>query len=462
MPNDAKNFSRKISKVLLESPARITLFGFLLLIAGGTALLMLPVATRSGGLSLGNALFTATSASCVTGLVVVDTGRYFSLLGQIVILLLIQIGGLGIMTLSTFYLLMAGKRLSLAGRVVVQDSFTHSGDRNPAEILKSVIMFTLVMEGLGAGVLFFRFLSRFSVGEAAYQAVFHAVSAFCNAGFSLFSESFIQFQNDWIINLTLMALIVTGGIGFLVIAEARIWFGLEERRLARLSLHSKIVLSTTAILTLTGAFLILCMEWGNTLAELPPSQRFLAALFQSVTARTAGFNTLPIGNMANETLFALILLMFIGASPGSCGGGIKTTTFTTLTLLGLARLKGSDHPQAFHRKISESSVARATNLVMLGLLLVVVSTLILLITELGVVSHLQSRGKFLELLFEVVSAFGTVGLSMDVTPTLSTAGKLAITLVMFIGRVGPLVLAIAISRRSVARYQYAEEKIMIG
>jgi trk system potassium uptake protein TrkH len=460
---NARISRRAIGRFFLDSPERIPLFGFLALIGTGTALLLLPAATRQGAISFVDALFTATSASCVTGLIVVDTGPFFSPFGQAVIMVLIQIGGLGIMTLSTLFLLMAGRRISLAGRSVIQDTFTHSGDRNPAQIIRQVVVFTLLMEGLGTACLFFGFLpAAAGPADALWEALFHAVSAFCNAGFSLFSDSLIGFRESWLVNLTVCLLIVAGGIGFLVAAEIRTLASLNPRSWRRLSLHSKLVLASTALLILAGTGLILFMEWSNTLGALTVPHKILAALFQSITTRTAGFNTLPIGAMASETLFVVIILMFIGASPGSCGGGIKTTTFATICLLGAARLRGRDQPQAFWRKISESSVAKAISLAMLSLLVIVAGTLLLTISELGGVSRLQSQGRFFELLFEAVSAFGTVGLSMGATSVLSIAGKLLITGIMFVGRIGPLVLAVAVSRRRAPRFTYAEEKVMIG
>ena len=425
--------------------------------------MLLPASSRQGSISLVDALFTATSASCVTGLIVVDTGTYFTPFGQTVILVLLQIGGLGIMTLSTLFLLLAGRRLSLAGRSAVQDTFTHSGNRDPIQTVRQVLGFTLFMEGIGTILLFFGFYpASAGAAEALWQALFHSVSAFCNAGFSLFSDSLIGVRNSWLVNLTVCVLIVSGGIGFLVVAEVRGRAFAKRRRWRRLSLHSKLVLSTTAVLIAAGAAILFFMEAGNTLAPLSVPQRVMAALFQSITARTAGFNTLPIEAMASETLFVIILLMFIGASPGSCGGGIKTTTFATICLLGTARLQGRNHPQAFSRMISGASVAKAIGIAMLGLLVIVAGTLVLTMSELGGVSRLQSQGRFFELLFETVSAFGTVGLSMGATPGLSTAGKLMIAAVMFVGRLGPLVLAVAVARRSSPRYTFAEEKVMIG
>jgi len=452
----------QLRRWILRSPARFSILAFAALISAGTLLLVLPAASAGKGVGLIDALFTATSASCVTGLVVLDTGRDFTVFGQGVILFLIQAGGLGIMTLSTLFLLLARRRTSLVGRLVIKDALTDGKERSLPSLLKDVFLFTLVIEGIGSFLIFARLLPGRSILEALYLAVFHSISAFCNAGFSIFSDSFTQYREDWILNLTVCFLIVSGGIGFLVLSELKRKRPVKPRAWARLTLHSKIVLSTTGILLLAGTFLVLLMEWDNTLHGLSVPGRFLAAFFQSVTARTAGFNTLPIGAMANETLFLTILLMFIGASPGSCGGGIKTTTFAGLVAQGIARLRGKERPHWFRRTISQSSIARAISIVMVSGIVVILATFALLITELREMPHIASRGRFLELLFEVVSAFGTVGLSTGVTAGLTQAGKIIITLVMFVGRLGPLVIAVAVSRESAPRYRYAEETIMVG
>jgi len=428
----------------------------------GTILLMLPEASTGRGIGFVNALFTATSASCVTGLVVVDTGSAYTPFGQVVLLILIQIGGLGIMTMSTLFLMIAGRRPSLTGRIVIQDTLTHGGERSIYSLLRDVALFTFIIEGIGIVLMFIRFSQDYGASKALYLSLFHSVSAFCNAGFSLFSDSFMQYGRDWSLNLVICFLIISGGIGFLVLSELKQRFPYNRRAWSGLSLHSKLALATTAALLISGTFIIILMEWRNTLAPLALPDRFLAGFFQAVTARTAGFNTLPIGNMANETLFLFILLMFIGASPGSCGGGIKTSTIATLGVLGISRLRGLERPQIFRRTISEGTVGKAVSVVIISMLVVIVATMALLMTELGETSHALSRGKFLELFFETVSAFGTVGLSTGITGGLSMAGKLILTVVMFVGRLGPLVIAIAVSRPADSRYYYAEERIMIG
>ncbi len=446
----------------LRSPARVTIFSFASIILIGTFMLLLPAATESAAIDFVDALFTATSAVCVTGLVVVDTASTFSLFGEITILALIQAGGLGIMTLSTWFILLAGKRPGLTGQVLVQDTYTLSRDRTLTSTLKDVILFTFLIEGLGMVLMFFCFLYDHEISAALYLSVFHSISAFCNAGFSLFSDSFTGYRDQLGLNLVICSLIIAGGLGFLVLSEIRRQIGSPHRFWRRFSLHSKIVITTTAVLLVSGTLLIAFMEWRNTLAPLPVSRRFLSAFFQSVNARTSGFNTLPIGQMANETLFLMMILMFIGASPGSCGGGIKTTTLATLTALGLSRLRGHDRPQLFKRSISQGSVGRAVSVVLVSTLVIIIGLMAILMAEIGNVSHPESRGKFLELFFEMVSAFGTVGLSTGVTQDLSDAGKIIIIIMMFIGRLGPLVIGIAVSRPIEARYYHAEETIMVG
>ncbi|MCJ7773541.1 MAG: ATPase, partial [Desulfobacterales bacterium] len=323
-------------------------------------------------------------------------------------------------------------------------------------------LFTFFLEALGAVILFLCFSSRNEPLTALYFSIFHSISAFCNAGFSLFSDSFAGYISNWPLNLTICFLIIAGGIGFPVLSEIRQRFSLKHPTWSRLSLHSKIVLSTTTALLLIGTLLILIMEWNNTLSPLNVFNRILAAFFHSVNARTSGFNTLPIGNMANQTLFVLISLMFIGASPGSCGGGIKTTTLTSLFILGMSRFRGQERPSLFGRTLSEISIGKAVSIFLISALIVCIGIMILLATELGDTPHPLSRGHYLELFFEVVSAFGTVGLSTGITSSLTTVGKLVITLTMFIGRLGPLVIAMAVSRSVIARYHFAEENIIIG
>ena len=455
----------QIYKWFSAMPARSSILGFLILIVTGTALLMLPVSSATGHQSLGfvDAVFTSTSASCVTGLVVVNTGTYLSKFGQIVVLLLIQVGGLGIMTISTLFILMGGKKPGLTNRIILQDTFTKSKDYSIYSILKYVLIFTFLIEGVGAVCLFFRFVQETSLKKAFYLSIFHSISAFCNAGFSLFYDSFTRYNQDWIFNLVIAILVISGGIGFLVLAEVRRQFPFKRRTWSRCSLHTKIVFSSTMLLLIVSTLVILLMEWDNTLASLSIPNRLLAAFFQGVSARTAGFNSIAIGNMANETLFFLILLMFIGASPGSCGGGIKTTTFTALIALGKSRFFGYERTSIFNRTVPEENISKAISILLISAVVLIIAIMAILMSELGGTAHSVNRGNFLELVFEVVSAFGTVGLSTGITNGLSIAGKIIITFVMFIGRLGPLVIALAVSRRpDKSQYYFAEENIMIG
>lgn len=460
--NAFREFHRPFSlrRWLAEYPGRGSLVGFVLLILAGAGLLMLPPATADGrGLGFVDSLFMSASAACVTGLAVVDPATRLSGFGQAVILLLIQVGGLGVMTVSTLLLFLAGRRPGLSERAVLADSFTHSRPPGPGRILREVLTFVLVIEATGTLLLFVAFLKAHPPGRAFVLAGFHSISAFCNAGFSLFSDSLTGWRGDAIVNLTVCALILLGGIGFPVLSELRAHFPFSRRTWRRLTLHSRLCLSGTAFLVVAGFLLFLSMEWRHTLSGLAPAERFWGALFQSVTTRTAGFNTLPFDRMANETLFITMILMFIGGCPGSCAGGVKTTTVTTLTFLGLARLAGSHQPHVFRRAISGPGVWRAINVVMTSGAVVALAFLALLVVE---SAGMSGRERFPELLFEVVSAMGTVGLSTGITPALGAAGKLILTGVMLLGRLGPLMVGIAISRQREIRYRFAEEDIMVG
>ena len=456
-----RDLSTKFIKPLIQSPARFSIFSFILLILTGTILLLLPQAANTP-ISLIDAFFTATSAVCVTGLTVVDTGTAFSSLGQWIILALIQTGGLGIMTISTIIVFILNKRANLTGRSIIQDTFIHSHKFNITQTLQAIILSTFLIEGVGFFIMFFCFYSESGISQALKLSAFHSVSAFCNAGFSLLPESLVSYREDISLNLIFCFLIILGGIGFPVLMELKEQFPFNRRTWPRLSLHTKIVLSATGFLLISGTVMICLMEWHNTLSSLSWPGRMLASFFQAVNARTSGFNSLPIGSMANETLFILMIFMFIGASPGSCGGGIKTTTAATLFTLGISRLRGNEFPHLFNRSISDKSVGKAISIILISLVIVFMGVFLLHITEVGDISHSESRGNFLEICFEVISAFGTVGLSTGLTPSLSVAGKLIISLIMFIGRLGPLVVAIAVSRPASSTYQFAEESIMIG
>jgi len=453
----------RLSIHLLRSPARMSILGFALLIAVGTALLMLPASTAGSPMGFVDALFMSTSASCVTGLSVLDIGRQLTLFGQLVILLLIQVGGLGIMTVSTLLLMMMRRRPTLSGQAIIKDTFTYGeGKQTAASVLRAIFITAFCIEAAGALCLYLRMAPAAGWGQAAYPAMFHAVSAFCNAGFSLYTDSFVGYREDWIVNGVLSGLIIIGGIGFVVLADVKNRFLHRKTKLQRLSLHSRMALTASALFILLGTLAILFMEWDNTLSPLNIPGRLLAALFQSISSRTAGFNTLDMGSMANETLFMLCILMFIGACPGSCGGGVKTTTVAGLAVMGISRLRGFNRPQVFRRALTDASMSKATSVVMISAAAITLAVMVLMMSELGGLSHTQTRGRFLELFFETISAFGTAGLSMGITDTLSAFGRITIVLLMFIGRLGPMVIGLAVSRERINRFQFAEENIMIG
>lgn len=454
IPVRVKNFySRHLS------PARIFVLSFAGVILAGAILLSFPFSATQGHLRFVDALFTSASAVCVTGLVVVDTGKDLSMRGQVITLFLIQIGGLGIITFSTFFFILMGRGISFKGREIVQSTFLHTPRRDFIVIAKSVLLFTLVAEVVGIFFLFIRFSQDFPIGLALYQATYHAISAFNNAGFSLFSNSFIGYQGDLIVNLILMSLLVIGGIGFIVQYEV-----FEKLRGAqkKLSVHTKIVLITTGVLIMTGSILFYVFERNQILNGVPLQNKILVSLFQSVTPRTCGFNTVDIGLLTNATILLLIIFMFIGASPGSTGGGVKTTSTALLILMIWNRLKGSEEINIFNRTIPREIVSRTISIIFASAFSISIITSFLLIAG-GNLSPLESRHFFVEYLFEAVSAFGTVGLSMGVTPKLNDAQKLAIILMMFAGRVGPLTLAFSLSRaRGKEGLTYAEEGIMVG
>jgi trk system potassium uptake protein TrkH len=438
---------------------------FVLIVCGALMLKGLPT-VRGAHISFIDALFMATSATCVTGLSVLDIGTEFTPLGQLTILGLIQLGGIGIMTFSTVLILALGRNISFRSRFVIQDIFSHSPQADLHVLLRRVLLFTFSFEAVGALLLFLRFRAQYPAPVALYHAVFNSISAFCNAGLSLFSDSFMRYSGDALVNLTIIILIIFGGIGFMVLHE--LFRALEERKLRlrywnRLSLHTKMVLSMTLTLLVGGTLFFLASEWSNTLSDLPLGDRILASFFQSVTPRTAGFNTLDYASMNNITILGTIMLMFIGASPGSTGGGIKTTTMGVFMVITRARMTGSEHVHAFKRSVAPDTISRGFSIFVLSVIIVILGTAGLLISELGTVPHGATRGDFLELLFEATSAFGTVGLSMGVTASLNSWSKFILVLVMFTGRLGPLVLAMAIQPgERKGKFRYAEERVMIG
>jgi trk system potassium uptake protein TrkH len=431
----------------------------------GTLLLRLPISHTGRPISWIDALFTATSATCVTGLTVVDTGTAFSGFGQVVILVLIQVGGLGVMTIGTTVLLALGQRPSAVVREILRGFAGHQETIRPRDLLGMVFLFTLIVEAFGAALLFGSFVQSEPLPRALWLAVFHAVSAFCNAGFGLWSDSLMRYAGEPIVNLTVMTLIVAGGVGFVVLVETRFWIVSRLRRhtyVRRFTLHSKIVLTATLVAIATGFGLILVLEQGNVLAGRPWTERLWIAAFQSVTARTAGFNTVDIGALSNPTLLMLIFLMFMGAGPGSMAGGIKLTSATAVVALVYHRLRGSREVRLFGRAIGELTLQRAVVLAILAALLIAAVVCLIEIAE-GDPPYTAARSEFFAVTFEAVSAFGTVGLSMGITGSLHSPAKLLIILLMYVGRLGPLWLMDFMEHLPAdPPVRHATEELMVG
>lgn len=433
------------------SPALTIIFGFGVIILAGATLLSLPIASAAGTPTpFLTALFTATSATCVTGLVVVDTATYFSLFGQLVIMLLIQLGGLGYMTVATLMAMIIGRRIGLRERLILQEAHNLYTVGGIVRFTRMVVLLTLAIEAAGALVLAFRWVPEFGLSRGLYYAAFHSISAFNNAGFDLMGgfRSLTRYVTDATVNLTIAGLIIVGGLGFTVLTDI-----FNPRRY---TLHARVVLVTTGALILVGTALILALESTNakTLGALPWGDRVLAAFFQSVTPRTAGFNTVDTGSLREPTLMLLITLMFIGASPGGTGGGIKTTTFVVPMAVILSMLRGRPDPELFRRRLPPMAIYKALTIALLSLALVVATA-----TLLASVEDLR----FIAALFEIVSAFGTVGLSTGITPGLGTAGRIIVMGTVFVGRIGLLTVAFALTRRQrPANYRYPEERVYVG
>lgn len=433
--------------------------GFAAIILAGALLLNLPAASRNGQ-SIGfiNAIFTATSAVCVTGLVVVDTGTHWTVFGQVVIILLIQVGGLGFMTMSTLLALILGRRITLRERLLIQESLNQFDLEGLVRLTKNIIIATFTIEFIGAVFFSIVFIPDYGLKKGIAFGVFHAVSSFCNAGFDLIGDfrSFTPYVNNFIININTMFLIITGGLGFSVWMD--IYKAIKERSVRNVTLHGKIVLSTTIILILIGAIFIFIIEMNNsdTLKELPLTGKILASFFHSVTPRTCGINTLDLMALNTSTKFMTILLMFIGGSPGSTAGGIKTATAAILFLTVVSVVKGKEDTEVFERHLPKYLVYRAMAVAFISLSLVIFVTMLLSITE---------NADFLTLFFETTSAFGTVGLTLNFSSSLSPIGKAIISMTMYAGRVGPLTLVLAFAQRASrnsGNVKYPEDRIMVG
>lgn len=435
------------------TPYQILVLGFAGLILAGALLLMTPQASVTGqSLNFIDALFTATSAVCVTGLVVVDTGTYFSLFGQLVIIFLIQGGGLGIVTMATLMALLIRRKINLRERLIMQEALNQMTVSGVVRLTQYIILVTLLIEFIGGTILAIRWYPELG-SQGIYFGYWHAVSSFCNAGFDLFGHfgSITRYVEDITINLTISSLIILGGIGFTVIFD--VW---DNHKWKKFSLHTKLVLITTGCLLLFGTVVIFLLEMNNpnTLQPLSWQGKILGSYFQSVSARTAGYNTVDLGQLHDATIFFLVLLMFIGASPTSTGGGIKTTTFGVLLAAVWALVTGKPDAELFKRRVSQQLIYKAFSVIMIAATLVIFVTMMMSITE---------QASFLQILFEVVSAFGTVGLTTGITPNLTDGGKMWIIMTMFAGRVGPVTLALALAlRKQRGVVQYPEGKIIIG
>ncbi|HEX2187895.1 MAG TPA: TrkH family potassium uptake protein [Longimicrobiaceae bacterium] len=440
---------------------------FALLVLGGTlGLRLLPGLYTGPELGWLDALFTSVSAVCVTGLVVVDTATYFTPAGQAFLLLLIQLGGLGIVTFTSLIIIALGRRLSLRHLALSGSAPEVAPHVEPRALARDVVRFTFTIEAAGALLLYALWVPRFGWGSAAWPALFHSVSAFCNAGFSVFSDSMVGFQRSPLTLLVIAALVVAGGIGFLTLEELHLFrTARREGRQLRISLHSRIVIATTALLLAGGWLGFAFFEWHITLAGLPWWDRAANALFLSVMPRTAGFNNVDYAQATDATNFLTIILMFIGGSPGSTAGGLKTTTFALVGLLAWSRFRGREVTSLWGRSIPEETIQRAVGLAVVAFALVTLSIFAYTATELSGTSHAQSEGGFIRYMFEAVSAFNTVGLSMGVTAGLSEAGKLLTILLMYLGRVGPLTFAAALALRAptpAGEFRYAYEEVVVG
>ncbi|MBM4764390.1 TrkH family potassium uptake protein [Bacillus sp. B15-48] len=436
-------------KIIYLSPPQILALSFLTFILLGTALLKLPIASTTY-IKWIDALFTATSAITVTGLVVVDTGTDYTVFGQVVIMILIQLGGLGLMTFAVLIVMMLGKKIGLQQRILIQEAFNQTSLGGLVRLVKILFTFTIILETFAFAILSFRWVPEFGWKEGLYQSLFHTISAFNNAGFSLWSDSLSAYVGDPVINLVITGLFITGGIGFTVLAD--VWY---KRSFQKLSIHSKLMIIGTIITNAISLIVIFILEYANpaTLGAMPLSDKLWGAYFQAVTPRTAGFNTIEVGDMTTASIVLILLLMFIGAGSASTGSGIKLTTFIVLLLATITFLKGKSETIVFRRTIPSRTIIRVLAITVVSNLFIFLILFLLTITE---------DAPFLMIVFEVVSAFGTVGLSMGLTGELSTFGKQFIIVMMFIGRIGPLTLGFILSKPKKALVRYPDDEVYTG
>lgn len=445
-------FNGKFFDRVSESPPLILTLGFFILISIGALILSTPFVTRSGNPTNPiDALFVAASASCVTGLTPVNTAEHWNTLGQVVIITLIQIGGLGIMTLASIIPLILRKKIGIKTRLILKEQLNIGSMEGVIRLFKYVLGFTLVVESLGALFLAIRFVPTYGLGKGIWFSIFHSISAFCNAGFDILGDSIYPLRGDYLVNITIMCLIIIGGLGFMVTSE--IYY---KRHFKNISTHSKLVLLTNAGLILVGAlgFFVLESLKSGVLSNETIGDGILISFFQSVSARTAGFYSADLSQINDSTAILLISLMFIGGSPGSTAGGIKTTTFAVLLLAVISVVKNEKEPIVFKRRISDDTIKKALSIFVISLSIVIfVSFVIAAIEDFA----------FIDILYETASALGTVGATLGITDKLSAVSKVLITLCMYLGRIGPITMALSFGLKSDVRLiRYPEGFISIG
>lgn len=457
-----KSLLESIHKVISKlSPQSILLISFASVMLLGTILLMQSFALQKSEISFVDALFTSVSATCVTGLTVVDTGSFFSFNGQLILLFLMQIGGIGVMSFSVLFLFFVRGKFGIGGREIIQETLSFFGTLDLVALLKSVFIFTLTMEFIGAILLTIRFSFDMPFGEAVFNGVFHSISAFCNAGFSLFPNSLVNYQSDIYINLVISFLVICGGIGFIVFYEIKKVIG-KKMSIKDISLHSKVVINVSLFLIILGALFIFGFEYHVSMNDMDFGTKILASFFQSISARTAGFNSIDLHSFSMPSLFFLITLMFIGASPASTGGGIKTVTLAVLIAFIRSKIIDSKNVNLGHNTLPFRVISKAIVVIVFAVSIIVLFSFLITIIELNHIPFHQNGDRFLEIFFEVVSAFGTVGLSTGITADFSIVGRLLLVVLMFAGRVGPLTIATAIGSKNVKDIKYAEDNILVG
>jgi trk system potassium uptake protein TrkH len=443
-------------------PAFKIIFWFIIPILCGTGLLLLPFSATGAGVNFIDALFTASSAFCVTGLTVVNIPNTYSTFGEIVLIVLMQLGGLGVMTFSTLFFVVFAGRISSGQVFDLRQAFTSRATLQVRSILKSAFLITMIIEGIGIVYLYFPFAARMKPLRAFYFAIFHSVSAFNNAGLNIMEHGLQDYHSNGVVVLGIAALLIVGGMGFM--ADMEIIDRIKNfRRRQTLTLHTRLVLITTAILIIAGTGAFLLLEMNNAYGKDPWTLKVMDGFFQAVTPRTAGFDTVSQNNLSIFSLLITTLLMIIGASPGSTGGGIKTTSFAVIVMAIRARLHGKSDVEIFKRTVSRESVIKAVSIFILAILLLFAATILLMLFESGFQPSRLVKGEVMDYLFETVSAFGTVGLSTGITPGLHVPGKLILIILMIIGRVGLLTLFYVVARREgEERMSYSEESVMIG